>query len=379
MYSLDTETPFRVLLHLSGCQSWLVLGGQIFLLMTYFVWWIVGRKWYTSFKIYRSGSSASKISPRAGLTVVSDQWRLESVNATLTFSSTEHAWDCHWCMPSEETWQGWLAESKGGLAAQLPKEHRSRLCRHRRYWQVWCFCGQEMHLEKVSQSYVEEVTCHCCFFAHRRQHVVGQLQWKCGSCGMTHTAKDSGEPIGIPCSRECKALRGHGHALVELLGKRRAYSSIFNGKFHFGNAGVKECIDAINILRLQLLQPHKLRNLKQLKKLSVKSEDIKLLEEWAPSLEVSDAELLLHSYAAAGHLDLVRVLLEAGVCSVNARREKDECTALHIAEYRQHDHVTQLLMEFGADPDALNKFGETPAQAGQATRPAAPTTSSPKL
>jgi len=375
MYSLDAENPFRVLLHLTGCQSWLVLGGQVFLLMTYIVWWIVGRKWYTSFKIYRRGSPASKISPRAGLTVVSDQWRLESVNATLTFSSIENAWECHWCMPSEETWQRWLADSKGGLAAQLPKEHRSRLCRRRNYWQVWCFCGHEMHLEKVSQSYFEEMACHCGTFAHRRQHVVGQPQWKCGSCGMTQTAKASGEPIGIPCSRECKALRGHGHALVELLGKQRAYNSIFHGKFHFGNAGVKECIDAIKILRSELIQPQKLLNLKQLKKLSVKSEDIKLLEERAPSLEVSDAELLLHCYSAAGHLHLVRVLLEAGVCSVNARREKDGGTALHIAEYRQHDDVTKLLMEFGADPDALNKYGETPAQAGQTAIAAAPTTS----
>merc|ERR1712217_670094 len=98
----------------------------------------------------------------------------------------------------------------------------------------------------------------------------------------------------------------------------------------------------------------------------VKPEDIQLLEERAPSLEVGDAELLLHSYAAAGHSHLVRILLEAEVCSANASREKDGCTALHIAEYRQHAHVTQLLMAFGADPTALNKFGETPAQARHA-------------
>merc|ERR1711920_226149 len=102
------------------------------------------------------------------------------------------------------------------------------------------------------------------------------MGWKCGSCGMTQTARASGEPIGIPCSHECKALRGHGHALVELLGKRRAYSSILHGKFHFGSAGVKECIDAIKILRAELLQPQKPQHLKQLKRLSSQPEDIKL-------------------------------------------------------------------------------------------------------
>jgi len=112
--------------------------------------------------------------------------------------------------------------------------------------------------------------------------------------------------------------------------------------------------------------------LARLKKLTTKPRDTKLLKENAPSLEVDDAEFLLHSYAAAGHLQLVRVLLEADVCSVNARREEDGNTALHIAEYHLHTDVTRLLMGSGADPDALNNFGETPAQARQAAS-AAPT------
>jgi len=167
---------------------------------------------------------------------------------------------------------------------------------------------------------------------------------------------------------ECKALRGHGHALVELLGKRHAYQRIFNGKFHFGNAGVEACIHAIRALRSELFRPQqpRFKHLKRLKQLRNGPEDVRLLLEVLSSLEVSEAELLLLSYAAAGHAELLRALLETGACSVDARREKDGCTSLHIARYRQHAEAAEVLLEFGADPDVRNKFGETPTEAAQA-------------
>lgn len=90
------------------------------------------------------------------------------------------------------------------------------------------------------------------------------------------------------------------------------------------------------------------------------------LSEAVVSLEEGDAATLLHSYAAAGHDTLLRVLLEHKACDVDVRRPKDGCTALHIAKYRKNERASQLLLSFGADLMARNTWGETPAEASDA-------------
>merc|ERR1712060_184881 len=118
-------------------------------------------------------------------------------------------------------------------------------------------------------------------------------------------------------------------------------------------------------------QPHYLKRFKQF---SDQAEDIALLTQAIPSLKAGEAELLLHSYAAGGHVGLLRALLEGKACSVDVRREKDGCTALHIAKYRQRADAAKLLLDFNADPDARNKFGETPNEAARAGKAASANT-----
>jgi RNA 3'-terminal phosphate cyclase (ATP) len=73
--------------------------------------------------------------------------------------------------------------------------------------------------------------------------------------------------------------------------------------------------------------------------------------------------VLFHGYAVAGRTRLVATILEARACDVNAVREKDGCTALHIAEYKGYTDMVDLLKAHAADPSIRNKWGETPAEA----------------
>merc|ERR1711924_476140 len=85
-------------------------------------------------------------------------------------------------------------------------------------------------------------------------------------------------------------------------------------------------------------------------------------------MQTSDAETLLHGYAAAGHARLLGVLLTSAACNVNAARAKDGCTALHLAQYRQHDEAMSVLLAHGADLNARNNWGETPSESAIAAQ-----------
>lgn len=83
------------------------------------------------------------------------------------------------------------------------------------------------------------------------------------------------------------------------------------------------------------------------------------LDTLAPSL----VQVLFHGYAVAGRTRLMSTILDAGACDVNAVRERDGCTALHIAEYKGHSDMAEFLRARSADPSIRNKYGETPAEA----------------
>jgi RNA 3'-terminal phosphate cyclase (ATP) len=81
------------------------------------------------------------------------------------------------------------------------------------------------------------------------------------------------------------------------------------------------------------------------------------------TLEPNLVQVLFHGYAMAGRTRLMSTILDAGACDVNAVRERDGCTALHIAEYKGHSDVVEFLRARSADPSIRNKWGETPAEA----------------
>jgi len=83
------------------------------------------------------------------------------------------------------------------------------------------------------------------------------------------------------------------------------------------------------------------------------------LDTLAPNL----VQVLFHGYAVAGRTRLVSRILDLGACDINVVREKDGCTALHIAEYKGHSDMVELLLARSADPSIRNKWGETPAEA----------------
>jgi len=168
--------------------------------------------------------------------------------------------------------------------------------------------------------------------------------------------------MGIPATKACRALRYHGHALVDCLGSHRAYGKVLPEGFHFGSASVTASIHAIHLLREALRMESK----KKLLRLKADEEGIAALTKAVPDLSNDDAEALLYGYAASGQADLIKILLEAGV-SVNAQRAKDGCSALHIAHFRKSSDVVALLEAHGADATLCNVWGETAEAAGMAS------------
>jgi len=90
------------------------------------------------------------------------------------------------------------------------------------------------------------------------------------------------------------------------------------------------------------------------------------LREALATLAPEVALTLLHGYAVAGRPRLIGMLLDSGACHVDVRRMKDGCTALHIAEYKGHTVVVDVLQAHSADSTLRNKWGETPANAAAA-------------
>ena len=77
--------------------------------------------------------------------------------------------------------------------------------------------------------------------------------------------------------------------------------------------------------------------------------------------ELIQASVLLHLAACHGHLEVVRLLVEAK--SDTEARNPAGFTPLHFAATKGHSGVVHLLLEAGADQDAVNKDGWSPLHA----------------
>jgi len=131
--------------------------------------------------------------------------------------------------------------------------------------------------------------------------------------------------------------------------------------FHFSSAGVKESAEALRLLR-NALEALPRKNLLMLEDNEVGEQS--LLAK-LPTLLSKDTEMLLFGYASAGRARLLTVLLNSGLCNVNAQRLKDGCTALHLAYFRNHSKTVEVLKSHGADATIVNKYGEVAEQAGK--------------
>lgn len=223
-----------------------------------------------------------------------------------------------------------------------------------------------MEIETLHEGGSEDFRCHCGEIAECRHFPVGWQHWRCGRCDNTHSVNwKTGGPQGVPASRSCRALRSHGHALVDCLGIKQAYALLPSG-FHFASSGVTACIDAINVLREALPGEPDRQKQRQLLHLQDATESVAILQEALSGLDAGKGEVLLHGYSAAGKVLLLKALLCACTCSVNAQRAKDGCTALHLAKYRGHEEAAQVLLAHGADAFVHNKWGETAEEAAKA-------------
>ena len=91
--------------------------------------------------------------------------------------------------------------------------------------------------------------------------------------------------------------------------------------------------------------------------------DLETVQRMAPQWLAATTALgntALHWASAAGHDEVVTLLLQAGadVAAVNDMRD----TPLHSAAWRGFATTAQLLLDAGASRDAVNKDGKTPPQ-----------------
>jgi RNA 3'-terminal phosphate cyclase len=97
------------------------------------------------------------------------------------------------------------------------------------------------------------------------------------------------------------------------------------------------------------------RNMRELLHLQDNDEGVIALRSALATLGTEVAPVLLHGYALAGRPRLIDALLKSGACHVDVRRAKDDCTALHIALYKGHSAVVEVLQENLADSSLRNK------------------------
>ena len=85
-----------------------------------------------------------------------------------------------------------------------------------------------------------------------------------------------------------------------------------------------------------------------------------LLAEGAdPNWRNAAGDPALHAAVDAGSIEILRLLLKAGV-SVDARDEDVQATALHVAARRENARFIKLLLGHKADPEARDLMGRRP-------------------
>ncbi len=74
-------------------------------------------------------------------------------------------------------------------------------------------------------------------------------------------------------------------------------------------------------------------------------------------------EIALHAAAGNDHVEVVRLLIQRQPTCVNVATTAFGCTPLHVAAMAKSYAATRVLLEHGADPNALNSRKEPPALA----------------
>ena len=77
-----------------------------------------------------------------------------------------------------------------------------------------------------------------------------------------------------------------------------------------------------------------------------------------PNSVDASGETALWKASAAGHLDIVHIILDAGADLDISRR--DGCSPLYASAWRGHLEILQCLLTSGADPDKADLVGRTP-------------------
>ncbi|KAL7795469.1 ankyrin repeat-containing domain protein [Trichoderma afarasin] len=86
------------------------------------------------------------------------------------------------------------------------------------------------------------------------------------------------------------------------------------------------------------------------------------IEYWDHDVDCKDYDdkTPLHFAVEFGHRDFVQKLLGLSQVNINATSAEEKCTALHIACGKGHDEIVGILLDKGADIEAVNARGETP-------------------
>ena len=288
----------------------------------------------------------------------------------LRFRVDDNPAEFHWCAPPDDMCKGW-EQGNDGLAV-LPQESSGG-------WTVWCFCGEKMEFRSIQEPCRLELPCACqtCGnFAYTGLRFLspGDGIWHCPACGAAEqTKKGTQEPLGIPGSSELRMLREQGHVLLECarlsLGKDAAYKAL-GQEFHFGQSGVSAAVRAIHALRKIVPQqsdaslPVSAQKRRLLRLRDDEGGGRALTAALKESMCQDVKDTLLFGFANAGHVGLLRLLLEAR-CSANVQRKKDGCTPLHCAQIHGRKQAADVLVAHGASRDLRNDAGETPDDIAQ--------------
>ncbi len=113
-------------------------------------------------------------------------------------------------------------------------------------WEVECWCGAPMTLTRVRADRLQRRLCHCGGEFGIHIYSVGALLWVCtrDGCACTHEAHprarswpdegvsyEAGQPLGVPASPRCKALRLQLHERMAALRRARALDR--TGVYHW--------------------------------------------------------------------------------------------------------------------------------------------------
>ncbi|CAL8320797.1 unnamed protein product [Merluccius merluccius] len=81
-----------------------------------------------------------------------------------------------------------------------------------------------------------------------------------------------------------------------------------------------------------------------------------------PNAQDAEGRPPLHSVAWRGHVEVGRLLLEAKAINVDLACNQQGATALSIAAQEEHTNIVAMLLEKGANPDHIDKYGRSPVK-----------------